>query len=78
MTPDYGTSGAPNMDPYYVSAAQEKAARIERIQKAVGLAESMIGDLLEDLDRELTAEGADLASVAVDVGNLGITIEVRS
>lgn len=80
MTPDYGTPGAPNLDPYYVSDGEAKrieAERRERIAEIIKDTGEKISAMLEDMERELIEEGASLVSMTLDVGNLGVSIEVK-
>lgn len=75
---DWKTGGA---DPYYQSAAQEAASIAERhdaIDEIIKDAQQDIAGILEDAEKALKNQYAELVSVTVDVGNLGVTIEVRS
>lgn len=75
---DWKTGGA---DPYYQSAAQEAASITERhdaIADIIKDAQQDIAGILEDAEKALKNQYAELVSVTVDVSNLGVTIEVRS
>jgi len=69
-----------SLDPYHVSQATldaRETARLESIEATISAYGSDISGVLEDLEKSLKADGAELVSVTVDVGNLGVEIKVK-
>lgn len=75
MHPDYGTPGAPNLDPYYASPSQIAADEAE-CKQAIADAEHDLQGAVEDIVRGLEKHyGITLRAISVDVGNCAVTIE---
>ena len=78
--PDYGTSGAPNMDPYYVSPEHERAwaeARAQSIADSIAAYADDVSAVLDDLRKSLALDGAEMMSVVIDPESLKVTIKTR-
>ncbi len=79
--PDYGATGAPNMDPYFISPEREREIEEDRLGNIEGTIEAYGEDatgVLKDLAESLAKYNATIVSVTVDPVTLAVKVEVKS
>ena len=78
--PDYGSPGAPNTDPYYLSPAEERELEAEREAEIAHIVEGAQDDIraiLVDAQTMLAKAHSGIAEVAVSVPALGVSVRAK-